>query len=430
MKEYFQFKALKTTYQKEWIGALTTFSAMAYILVVQPGLMQQIGLPFGPVMTATILITAFSTFLMAILGKIPVAVAPALGITAYFTFSIVQKNGFSVGEGFFMILIASSALLILNFLGLRRKILEEIPEELTIGIISGIGLFLTVVGLKQIGLIQAGSHGWITLKKIDPAIFFLSLFALFLIFLFRKLKIEAAFILSVLITWGLSIILGYATLINVVALPPSIKPILFLPTPPSEWSILFFKSTLSIFLVTLFDSSAGLITLRKQLSHPDRRFSLQKALYPDAVGSLIGSLIGSSSLAIHLESLAGIHSGSKTGFTALMISLLFLSCLFFYPLASSIPTFASAPCLIAIGLLMAEELKNLKNIPLMRRFVPILIAAIMPLSLSLYLGFKVGFLLSGLLSLIGPKIFPRSKLIFLFFALFTIESVLESIFNF
>ncbi len=425
MRKFFEFAALKTNYKKEMIGALSTFSAMVYIIIVHPSILANAGLPFGSIMSVTILITAFTTALMGILGKAPLAIAPALGVSGYFTFTLVLKNKMPVEQALFIVFLSGVIILALNIFDIRKKILKEIPEELVAGITGGIGLFLITIGFKQIELIKIGSHGFITLNSIDPSIGFMTLFGVLLIYALHKAQIEAAFILSILINWGIAIILGYATVKGFVALPPSIKPTFLLLSPPSYFSYDLFKGFLSIFLVTLFDSSAGLLTLKKALPAEARHFDMQKVLYPDAIGSTIGSFLGTSSLAIHLESLAGIHSGSKSGFTAIVVSILFIFCLFFYPLASSIPLFASAPVIISIGFLMARQLKDIFEFPEIKRIAPLLTAVTMPITLSLYQGFKIGFILTGLLTLFFPKKMERSKTVLLFMTLFILESLLE-----
>lgn len=424
MKNFFEFKKLNTSFRKELIGALSTFSAMAYIIVVHPTILHEAGLPFGPIMTVTILITALSTFLMGVFGKVPLAVAPAMGVSAYFTFTLIQKNQMAVSEGLFVVFLSAITILLMNIFHLRKKILNEIPHELITGITGGIGLFLITVGLKQIGLVKVGTLGLISLNSIDPIVFLFTLSGILLIILFEKLKIKAAFILSILIIWMAANSLGYSQLNGIIDSPPSILPTLFLLKAPETLSYDFFKAFLSIFLVTLFDSSAGLLTLRKIMPKEARDFDMQKALYPDAVGSSIGAIMGTSSLAIHLESMAGIHSGARSGFSSLIVSFLFLLCLFFYPLASSIPFFASAPCIIAIGFLMAKQLKNLETSSTIEKIAPILTALVMPMTLSLYQGFKIGFISLGLISLLYPKKINRSKIILFFSGLFLLEQLL------
>jgi AGZA family xanthine/uracil permease-like MFS transporter len=425
MKKFFHFEALKTNYKKETLGALSTFSAMAYIIIVHPTIMQQATLPFGPMMTVTILITAFATLLMGLYPKIPLACAPAMGVSAYFAFTLIQKNQIPANQALMIVFLAALTIFLMNVFQIRRKILNAIPDEMINGITGGIGLFLIAVGLKQLGILKVNSFGVVNFHQVDTGIYIIFFIGLGLIYFFEKLKIEAAFILSIFITWAVSIILGFAKLKGIVALPPNPSSLFFYLSFPEVISLKYFKAFLSIFLVTLFDSSAGLITMKKALPIEARSFSMQKALYPDAIGSLFGSLMGTSSLAIHLESLAGIHSGAKSGFAACLISLLFLSCLFFYPLASSIPQVASAPVIVAIGILMAKQLKPLFALHPLKMIAPFAFAIVMPLTLSLYQGFRFGFIIEAFLSLAFPKKVPRSKVVIIFGGLFLIEGIFE-----
>ena len=430
MKKFFHFDELKTTYRKEILGGLSTFSAMAYIIIVHPTIMQQATLPFGAMMTVTILITALATLLMGLYPKIPLACAPAMGVSAYFAFTLVQKNQIPADQALGIVFLAALTIFILNLFQLRRKILNGIPEELIAGITGGIGLFLIAVGLKQLGILKVTSSGVINFFRVDNTVYIIFSIGLALIYFFEKLRIEAAFILSIFITWGVSIILGFAKVQGIVAMPPDLSSLFLFLKFPDTFSIKTFKAFLSIFLVTLFDSSAGLITMKKALPHEARGFSMQKALYPDAIGSIFGSLLGTSSLAIHLESLAGIKTGAKSGFAACIISLLFLLCLFFYPLASSIPQVASAPVVVAIGLLMAKQLKNLIRLHPLKVIAPLTFAIVMPLTLSLYQGFRFGFIIEALLSLFFPKKVPRSKVILIFGTLFLMELGIEYFLNY
>jgi AGZA family xanthine/uracil permease-like MFS transporter len=425
LAEFFKFSSLQTNFKNEILGALSTFSAMVYIIVVHPTLLSQAGLPFGPVMTTTILITALSSLLMGLLGKVPLAIAPAMGVSAYFTFTLVQRNGLPVEEALFTVFCAALALVILNFFQLRRKILNAIPESLLIGITGGIGLFLIAVGFKQIGIVALSDSGLLTLVKPAPIPLFFSAMGLLCIALFDRLRLQASFILTILLIWALAYITGQTSPSAILALPPSIAPILGKLAPPSQIHYAFFKGLLSIFLVTLFDSSAGLMTLKKVLPKPAQNFDMQKALYPDAIGSLLGSYLGTSSLAIHLESMAGIKAGGRSGLTAVIVSCCFILCLFFYPLASSIPLYASAPVVIAIGFMMSKQLVHLKDFSRSQWMVPLLTALIMPMTLSLYQGFRLGFIALGLLSIVCPKIWGRSALIRCLGGVFFIEWLME-----
>jgi AGZA family xanthine/uracil permease-like MFS transporter len=398
---------------------------MAYIIVVHPKMLQEASLPFGPMMTVTILITALATLMMGVVAKTPFACAPAMGVSAYFTFTLVQKNQLPVQEALFVAFIASFAILLLTLLKIRKRLIGALPSELSSGITGGIGLFLVTVALKQIGAVQLSSWGFMTWQSIPSRVTFLFLFGFLLIAAFERMRVQAALILSLLITWLLAWVLGFAQVDQLVAWPPSIEPLFLTLKYPSSLSFPLLKGLLSIFLVILFDSSAGLIVMKKALPEEAQKFSLQKALYPDATGSVIGSLLGTTPLAIHLESLAGIRSGARSGLTACIIALLFLSCLFLYPLASSIPQVASAPVVAAIGLLMAKELRQLFKLDKISAIAPWVFAIMMPLTMSIYQGFRAGFIVRLILSRIFNRKIEKSPLMDAFGAIFFIEAVLD-----
>ena len=428
MNAFFNFNLLKTTYKKELIGAFSTFSAMVYIIVVHPTILSEAGLPFGAVMTTTIIITACATLLMSLLAKLPFAVAPGMGVSAYFTFTVIQKNHLPISLGLFVIFLSSLIIIVLNIFNIRKKILEEIPDILIYGITGGVGLFLVAIGLKHIDIIQVSdaTHSF-NFKDLLSIPVLLTAFGLAVIYFLEKLGITFAFILVILTNWVLALIFNLVPYNGLVALPPSIAPIFCKFSPVGAFSFDFFKAFFSIFLVTLFDSSAGLITLKRMLPKEAQHFSMKKALYPDCIGSFIGSFLGTTSLAIHLESMAGVHSGSRSGFSALCISGLFLLCLFFYPLASTIPTFASAPVIMAIGIMMAKQLKNLKGHAKIDWVVPILAALVMPFSMSLYMGFQVAFIGYTLIQTARGKYKSISPAVYSLSSLFFIEGLLRII---
>jgi AGZA family xanthine/uracil permease-like MFS transporter len=428
MNTFFNFHHLKTTYKKELIGAFSTFSAMVYIIVVHPTILSEAGLPFGAVMTTTIIVTAFATLLMSLLAKLPFAVAPGMGVSAYFTFTVIQKNHLPISLGLFVIFLSSLIIIVLNIFNIRKKILDEIPDVLIYGITGGIGLFLIAVGLKHINIIQVTetTHTF-NFKDLVSIPMLLTIFGLGIIYLFEKLGLTFGFILVILTNWIIALIFNLVPYHGIVAFPPSIAPIFCKFSPVGALSFDFFKAFFSIFLVTLFDSSAGLITLKRMLPVEAQHFSMKKALFPDCIGSFAGSFLGTTSLAIHLESMAGVHSGSKSGFSALCISGLFLLCLFFYPLASTVPTFASAPVIMAIGFMMTKQLKNLKGHAKIDWIVPIIAALVMPFTMSLYMGFEVGFVGYTLIQIAKGKYRSVSPVVYTLSSLFFLEILLRLI---
>jgi AGZA family xanthine/uracil permease-like MFS transporter len=395
MRHFFGFITHKTTFRRELIAGLSTFATMAYVLVINASILRDAGMDFGAVMVATIIVTAISSLLMGLIAHYPIALAPGMGVSAYITYTIVKGQGRSWEECLAATLFVALFLLILTALKIRQKFLTEIPLALRHAIPAGIGVFLICVGLKHSGILIQEHEGLIGYGNVLTLEALLTFLVLGAILILERLKIQSAYILMILVSWIFSILFHYSPYKGAIALPPSLEPTFLKLDFSTFWSWDFFTIFFSIFLVTLLDSTATLTTLVKQANllnekgHVDR---IRKALIPDAVGTLVGSLIGSAAIAVHMESAAGIKAGGKTGFVPFFVALCFLSCLFFYPIVATIPNFAPSAVLIALGILMIGELK-LINWKEWSDFIPALvILAIMPLTLSIYNGFSFGFI--------------------------------------
>ncbi|MBI5273521.1 MAG: NCS2 family permease [Chlamydiales bacterium] len=396
-------KNISKTFQTEIISGITTFSSMAYIIMVHPLILNDMGLDFGSIMVVTIFITAFATLFMGLFANLPIAIAPGMGVSAFAVYSIAQSYTNSASLILTACFFAGFILLILNIFNIRQKILNSIPKPIFTCLIIGVGLFLIMVGLKQIGVVTPIPNGLLQIGSIHHLPFYLSIAGAFVILFLLKKGMKSAFLIVIFVNWIISLLLGLSTFHGIVSLPPSIMPTLFLIDFSYLGSIVFYKVLLAIFLVTLFDSSAGILLLGKLLFPSGKIPQIKKALTPDTIGSMFGACLGSTSLSIHLESASGIKVGGRTGLSSIVTALCFMLCFFFYPLVSSMPSFSSAPVLIAIGLMMSEEVKHI-NWKDFTDFIPGLITMIlMPLTFSIYLGFATGFVSYCILKLITGK---------------------------
>jgi len=400
----FTIRERGSTVKQELLAGFTTFSSMVYIIFVNPSILAETGLDFGALMVATILTTVFSCAFMAFYADQPIAIAPGMGVSAFFTFTVILQHDNPVGMGLAAVLLSAIALFVLNQLGIREKILKSIPHPLVKGTVTGIGLFLIVVGLRQIGIVSPTLDGFITFHSplTYPAL--LTTIGLVVITVLINFKVRAAFLIGILINWILSLIIGLSEWKGLVAMPPSLAPNLFQVDFASILTPAFLQVFFSIFLVTLFDSSAALIVLSKMLYPAGDLPRPRRCLTPDTCGSAVGSLLGCTSMAIHLESVSGIKIGGKSGLTALVVSIGFLLCIFFYPLVHSIPHFATSPVLVVIGVIMIREMGSaLWNDA--TDVIPMLIAAIvMPITFSIYLGFATSYVAYSLIKLITGRI--------------------------
>jgi len=425
LNKIFKIKEHCASLHIEILAGLTTFSSMAYILIVNPTILSLGGMDFGSVLTATIICTFIGSCLMALFGNLPFAIAPGMGTSTFLTFSLILTYQISWQEGLACVFLTSIALFILNIFNLRIKILNAIPLTLLNATVAGVGLFLIFVALREVNIIKPGAYGFITIGHVYSIETLLVLGGLFLTAYLEQKRIKSSFLIGILSIWVVSLMIGKAKYTGIVALPPSLSPTFFQLdfSRITHWT--FWRFCFSIFLVTLFDSSAAILTLKKFLPHKISSKKQQLALYSDVIGSFIGSLIGTGSLSIHLESASGLKVGGKTGLTSLIVGLLFFLCFFFYPLISSIPTFASAPVLMIIGVLMVQELRNIDWKKLTDALPTLIVIFTMPLLFSIYLGFAYGFIAFTIMKLFSGKLKEITPLCFLLTALFALQLLLS-----
>jgi len=373
----------------EFLGGISTFATMAYIIILNPAIFSQAGVNEGSVMTATIIATIISTVMMGLISNFPIAIAPALSITPYLAFTVINKLGFSFAQAMGAVFISSAFLLILNVLNIRQKLVLAIPEPLRQATTCGIGFFLIIVGLEHINIIKQ-TQNFITYDKIFTLETLLTSLTLLTIYILSRFKIKAAFILSILFFWAVALVFKITTYHGVIGSIPSLDPTFFqvdmTPLGTKEyWAVI-----LSVFLIALMDTSAALISLcscEETKKIPD----LQPSLFCDSIGSMVGGIIGAGSLTFHLESYAGIKAGGKKGLTAIVTACLFIACLFIYPLVKSIPDFASSAVIIFVGYLMLQKLKTIPYKSSVEFIPSVLLIATMGVTLSIYNGLCIGF---------------------------------------
>lgn len=392
LEHFFEFKKYKTDWHTELLAGLTTFAAMAYVIIVNPLILDDAGMDNGAVLVATIIVSALASIGMGLFARIPMAIAPGLGVSAFVAFNIVLKYEMTWQTALTACFFSAIILLILNILKIRQKILLAIPPSLLHAVTAGIGLFLMAVALRQIGIISVPKHGLIHIHPIMSKEIILTIFGVILVELLLKKGVKSAFLIVILLNFLIALAAGLTHFSGFVALPPSLKPTLFKLEFHHLLNPIFYKAFFSIFLVTLFDSSAGLISLGSSLYKGGMIPRIQKALTPDSVGSILGSLIGTSSLAIHIESAAGIKAGGRTGITSLVVGCCFIFCLFFHPFVYSVPEFASSPVLIALGLIMVRHLKKIDWKCYSDTIPTVITALTMPIFFSIYYGFAFGFI--------------------------------------
>ncbi len=402
----FKLKEKGTTVKTELMAGLTTFLAISYIIFVNPDILSQTGMDKGALITVTCLSAFIGTILVGLWTNSPLAMAPGMGLNAFFTYTLVMGMDVTWNVALGVVFISGIAFLILTLTGFREKIVEAIPLELRLAIPAGIGLFIAFIGMQNLGLIVGNEATLVGLGEMTPTVL-LGLLGLIVIGILEVKKVKGAIIIGIIFITMLGMVLGYVELPSeIVSMPPSIKPIAFKLDIMGALKVAMIGPIFSFMFVDLFDSVATIIACAKEADMVDEDGKIEginKILTADAVASVAGSVLGTSTTTTVLEAATGITAGGRTGLTAVTTASLFLVAMFFTPIISIIPAFAIAPALIIVGVYMFKSLIEIKldNIEI---GIPVfLTVSLMPLTYSISTGITFGFLSFGLIQLILGK---------------------------
>jgi AGZA family xanthine/uracil permease-like MFS transporter len=402
----FNLKALGTTPRTEILAGLTTWLAMAYIVVVNPGILAAAGMDRGAVFTATCLAAGIASIAMGWFANYPLALAPGMGLNAYFAFAVVlgMKVPWQVALG--AVFLSGVLFLIVSLLRLREWLINSIPLSLKLGIGAGIGLFLAVIGLQGMGLVVAHPVTLVTLGNLGSAKTLLACLGFLLMAGLSARGNAGALLIGILVVAVLGIPLGLTTFQGVVSTPPSLAPTFLQMDIAGALGLGVGAIVLTFFLVDVLDNAGTLIatTQRAGLMNPDGSVPrLRQALTADSGGAMLGAVLGTSTVTSYIESAAGIQAGGRSGLTAITTGVLFLLTLFFAPLAAAIPGFATAPALVFVACLMARALRDL-NWDDATEYLPAVVTAIaMPFTFSIATGIGLGFIVHALMKAVTGR---------------------------
>ncbi|KAF3362097.1 hypothetical protein PHSC3_001408 [Chlamydiales bacterium STE3] len=423
---FFDLKALSTTIKGEVIAGITTFSTMAYVIFLNPQILSQTGMDFDSCMVATILASTFGCLCMGLLANYPFALAPSMGLNAYFTFGIVMSENIPWQTGLGACFIAGCIFLLLTLSNIRSYILNAIPLSLRIGTIGGIGIFLALIGMKNGGLVVSDPNTLLKLGNINQPEVFLNLIGISAIATLLSLNVRGAILFGIILNWLIGIASGLIVWQGFFSLPPSLFPTLGQFAIMEAFQPKMIPVVLSLIFVAIFDTAGTLLGLAGQGGYLDEKGRLprtKKVLYSDSLGTMAGAAFGTSPLAIYLESASGIAAGGKSGLTAVVVGILFSFSLFLSPLATSIPHFATSPALIVIGSMMMMQVKEL-NWADPTEYVPaFLILIAIPLSFSIATGIAIGFMIYPIIKLFSGKAYDLSWIVWIISALFTLKFI-------
>ena len=402
----FNLAAHGTSVRTEVLAGITTFLTMAYIVVVKPGILAIAGIDHGAAFVATCLAAAIGSAAMGLLANLPLALAPGMGINAYFTFVVVKGMGVSWEVALGAVFLSGVLFLIVSVLRVREWLINAIPLSLKLAIGAGIGLFLGIIGMKEMGVIVAHPATFVTLGKLTEPATLLSCLGFLLIAGLTARKVTGAILIGIVVTAVIGIPLGLTTFKGLVAAPPSLAPTLFQLDIVGALSLGIVTVVLTFFLVDVLDNAGTLIATmqRAGLVRPDGTIPrLREALIADSGGAMIGAVLGTSTTTSYIESSAGIQAGGRTGLTAVVVAVLFLLTLFFAPLATSIPAFATAPALVFVSCMMAGALRDVDWDDVTEYAPAVVLALSMPFTFSIATGIGLGFIVYALLKLLAGR---------------------------
>ncbi|HWW06549.1 NCS2 family permease [Collimonas sp.] len=425
LENFFKLKENGTDVRTELIAGLTTFLTMAYIIFVNPAILGDAGMPKGAVFVATCVAAAIGTLIMALYANYPIALAPGMGLNAYFAYAVVKGMGVSWEVALGAVFISGCLFIIVSLVGIRGMIVNGIPPTIRIAITSGIGLFLGFIALKSSGLVVANPATFVQIGDLHQIPVILSIIGFLLIVVLDHLKVKGAILIGILTVTVLSFVVGGNTFTGVVALPPSIEPTLFKLDIMGALSMGVMNIVLVFFLVEMFDATGTMMGVanRAGLLVNGKMARLNKALLADSTAIVAGTLLGTSSTTAYVESAAGVQAGGRTGLTSLAVGILFLACLFISPLAGAVPAYATAPALFYVAGLMLRELVHL-NWEDSTESVPAVITVLMiPFTYSIANGIAFGFISYAALKLFTGRVKQVPVMVWFIAAIFLFKFI-------
>ena len=406
MKKFFKLAESNTTVSIELSAGLTTFMAMAYIVFVNPQMMASAGMEQGASFVATCLAAALACFMMGLYANWPVGLAPGMGLNAFFTYTIVGELGYPWQTALGAVFIAGILFVVLTITRLREWMLVSIPWNLRIAMGAGIGLFVGMIGLKNGGIIIDHPATLLSLGNFQTTETLLAGLGFLAITGLATRQFPGAILIGILLVTGVGLSIGAVQYQGIVSMPPSVAPVLGQLDIAAAFDVAMISAIASILFVNLFDTAGtlvGVATQAKLVNEKGDTKHLDRALHADSTSSVAGALVGCAPVTSYVESAAGVAAGGRTGLTACAVGVLFLAMIFFAPLASMIPPFATAGALIYVALLMMSGMQHLSwSDP--TELLPALLTIIMvPLSFSIANGIAAGFLSYVVLKVIAGK---------------------------
>jgi adenine/guanine/hypoxanthine permease len=421
LERYFDFKTLGADWKTEILAGFTTFMTMAYIVFVNPAILHETGMPLAAVTAATCLSAAIGSFLMGGFAKYPIALAPGMGLNAYFTYSVVKGMGVPWQAALGAVFLSGVAFLLLTLLGVRQLILSAIPFELYAAVAAGVGLFIALIGFRNSGIIVPNPATTVTLGNLNDKSTGLALFGLLLIAALLVWRVRAAMLIGILATTAIGLLTGVAKWAPQSYSLPDLAATAGKLDIAATLRIGFVEIVFVFLFIDLFDNIGTLVAVGKKaklFDHARRIPRVNRILLSDAAATMVGALTGTSTVVSYIESAAGVAAGGRTGVTAIVTGLLFLAALFVAPVLGAIPAAATAPALIIVGSLMISEVAEIAWHDPEIAIPAFLTMTTIPLTFSIANGLAFGFTAFALLKILRGKFREVNWLVYLLTALF------------
>ncbi len=414
LDNHFKLSEHKTNVRTEIIAGVTTFLTMAYIIFVNPSILSEAGMDYGAVFVATCVAAAIGCLIMGLWANYPIAMAPGMGLNAFFTYGVVLGMGYTWETALGAVFLSGFTFFLLSVFRIREWIINSIPMSLRLGIAAGIGLFLAMIALKNAGIVVDNPATLVSLGDLTQPSALYALGGFFVITALSHLRITGAVMIGILGVTVLSMLLGHNEYAGVMSMPPSVAPTFMAMDIAGAFDVAMFSVIFAFLFVDLFDTSGTLIGVAQRGGLLDKDGKLPRvgrAMMADSTASMAGAALGTSTTTSYIESASGIAAGGRTGLAAVVVGALFLISLFFAPLAGSIPAYATAGALLYVASLMAGSLAH-ADWDDATEAAPVLIAALaMPLTFSIAEGIALGFIsyaaikaLSGRFSDLSPAV--------------------------
>lgn len=426
---YFRLTENGTDIHTELIAGLTTFLTMVYIVFVNPQILGNAGMDKGAVFVATCIAAAVSTLVMAFYANYPIALAPGMGLNAFFAFTVVLGYKYTWQQALAGVFCSGAIFFLISVFRLREYIINSIPKNLKLAISAGVGLFLGIIALEEAKIVVAHPVTLVTLGDLRQLPAVLCLLGFVVIVALNSRKVIGGTLIGILAVTFIGLPLGLAQFSGLMALPPSLAPTFFQLDFSRVTELTFLIVIFSFLFVDLFDNAGTLIGVAHRAGLLDPQGNLprmKQALLADSFAAMFGALIGTSTTTSYIESAAGVSAGGRTGLTAAFVALFFLLALFFSPLAGMIPTYASAAALLYVACVMTQGLAEIDWRD-MTEYAPAVVAAVtMPLTYSIATGIGLGFITYALAKLIAGRLDEAKPAVLVLALVFAIKFALPS----